>query len=170
MASKSKPLSKRSVICAICENTCANRKNLEIHFDRCHPNEKCLAKGQTQLTFISPKDKKRKLTCDDPFERESPEDDKTIEIEPCSDITCSTLKPDLYTSDTSLPCSSSSMNSVEQTNASSTSEVLSQQDVLSQMQNLLDRLKLETSSDKLPPFQPDRIRTDFNQMMILKEG
>ena len=43
-ATVQKSMSRRSVLCGKCELPCSNWTNLQIHFQRYHPNEKVLKK------------------------------------------------------------------------------------------------------------------------------
>ena len=132
--SASKPLSKMAVICAFCELSCPNWKNLEIQFEKLHPNEKILTKGQNVLAST----KVRKVSTDDSFERDSGK--VSLETNLCA----------------SLPGPSiNTVKSVETESSTPTS-----QDILSQMQSLLDKLKLESSGRNNQSVTDDCVSTN----------
>ena len=49
-----KPLSKRVVQCAECDEEFSTQYNLKIHFEKQHPGKLCRVKGQTFLNFSAP--------------------------------------------------------------------------------------------------------------------
>ena len=118
----SKSLSRRNVKCGKCDQSFSNRTNLKIHYDRKHPKEKVLEKGQSVLDFS--KQKKRKISDEGENNNSFTENDHEENIQLDEDTT-----PEHCLSNVGLTSSNISSNS--------------RQSVISQMQELLDKLKLE---------------------------
>ena len=135
----SKSLSRRNVKCGKCDQSFSNRTNLKIHYDRKHPKEKVLEKGQSVLDFS--KQKKRKISDEGENNNSFTENDHEENIQLDEDTTL-----EHCLSNVGLTSSNISSNS--------------RQSVISQMQELLDKLKLEEpefsqpSSSKTSPDKP----------------
>ena len=165
---QSKSASRQTQICKLCDKSFANWYNLEVHFNRRHPGEKVIAKGQTVINFEPTQSKKRKasnssenVSHETQIEGEYPIDSEI----PASLTSNKTTDPscELTTTNTiSTHHPVETENSSELVTTNSISNLCTNNDLLTEMQLLLDRLKLESNSD--PTIIDPSLNSENNQL------